>query len=101
METSKNKGYYPGFIYKVDRNGFPITKIHLENHKGGDPVPVYKVRMREGFSNAIQLKESENRYAIPRNNHHIMISVDGEEFLRRSSDFLGNNPTIPQKATYL
>ena len=78
-DIKKNKGVLPqGSFTKVDRNGFPITKIHLENHKGGDPVPVYKVRMREGFSNAIQLKENENRYAIPRNNHHIMISVDGE-----------------------
>ena len=67
-----------GLFTKEGRNGFPITKVHLENHKGGDPVPVYKVRMRESFSNPIQLKENENRYAIPRNNHHIMISVDGE-----------------------
>ena len=32
--------------------------------------------MRESFSNPIQLKEAQNRFAIPRNNHHIMIYVD-------------------------
>ena len=78
--NKKSKGMLPvGLFMGEGPDGYPIAKIHLDNHKGGDPVPVYKVRMREGFSNAIQLKDNENRYAIPRNNHHIMISVDGEE----------------------
>ena len=78
-KINNKKGVLPlGLFTKEGRNGFPITKVHLQNYKGGDPVPVYKVRMRESFSNPIQLKENENRYAIPRNNHHIMISVDGE-----------------------
>ena len=77
-EINNKKGMLPpGLFTKEGHDGFPMSKIHLENHKGGDPVPVYKVRMRESFSNAIQLKENESRYAIPRNNHHIMISVDG------------------------
>ena len=55
--------------------GYPRSKIKLPN-KNGDNVPVMRVRMRESFSNPIQLKEAQNRFAIPRNNHHIMIYVD-------------------------
>lgn len=77
-EVNNNKHLPAGLLIKEGPNGFPISTIHLKNDRGGDPVPVFKVRMREGFSNAIQLKANENRYAIPRNNHHIMISVDDE-----------------------
>ena len=77
-EVNNNKHLPAGLFIKEGSNGFPISTIHLKNDRGGDPVPVFKVRMREGFSNAIQLKANENRYAIPRNNHHIMISVDDE-----------------------
>ena len=55
--------------------GYLRSKIKLPN-KNGDNVPVMRVRMRESFSNPIQLKEAQNRFAIPRNNHHIMIYVD-------------------------
>ncbi len=78
-KTKLNKGVLPtGLFLEEKLHHFPLPKIHLPNYKGGDPVPVYKVRMRESFSNAIQLKEEENRFAIPRNNHHIMIAVDDE-----------------------
>lgn len=79
VNLKNKKGVLPtGLFVEEGPDGFPISKIHLDNHKGGDPVPIFKVRMREGFSNSIQLKENENRFAIPRNNHHIMILIDGE-----------------------
>jgi len=79
VNLKNNKGVLPvGLFVEEGPDGFPLSKIHLDNHKGGDPVPIFKVRMREGFSNSIQLKENENRFAIPRNNHHIMILIDGE-----------------------
>jgi len=40
-KINNKKGVLPlGLFTKEGRNGFPITKVHLENHKGGDPVPV-------------------------------------------------------------
>ncbi|MGB1449695.1 MAG: type II CRISPR RNA-guided endonuclease Cas9 [Flavobacteriaceae bacterium] len=78
-DVKRQKNVIPtGLFHEEGSDGFPISTIHLPNFKGGDNVPVVKVRMRESFSNSIQLKEKENRYAIPRNNHHIMISIDGE-----------------------
>ena len=78
-ELKNSKGVLPSGLFEEEgNNGFSKAKIFLPNHKGGDNVPVYKVRMREGFSNSIQLKKNQNRYAIPRNNHHIMIAIDEE-----------------------
>lgn len=50
--------------------------LFLPNHKGGEPVPVKKVRMRENISNAIQLKSNINQHVNPRNNHHVVIYED-------------------------
>ena len=58
-------------------DGTPIPQIFMPNRKG-DNVPVFKVRMRENFSSTIQLKTNQNRYVIPRNNHHIMIYSDAQ-----------------------
>lgn len=71
----KGKVFSNNALVIEDDQGFPKTKIKLPNKKG-DPVPVQHVRMRESFSNVIQLKEGINRYVVPRNNHHIMIYVD-------------------------
>jgi CRISPR-associated endonuclease Csn1 len=49
--------------------------IYLPNRRG-KPVPVYKVRLREEISNAVQLKEDINQHVNPRNNHHILIYED-------------------------
>jgi CRISPR-associated endonuclease Csn1 len=48
-------------------------RLFLPNRKGGEPVPVKKVRMREIVSNAELLKKDINQYVNPRNNHHIII----------------------------
>ena len=34
--------------------------------------------MRENFSSTIQLKTNQNRYVVPRNNHHITIYIDAQ-----------------------
>ena len=71
----KGKTFSNNALVIEDDHGFPTTKVKLPNKKG-DPVPVQRIRMRESFSNVIQLKTGKNRYAVPRNNHHIMIYVD-------------------------
>lgn len=74
--------------FKIDiRNpkGYSIPKdafykdgewqIFLPN-KTGDVVPIKKVRMKEAFGNALQLKTNLNQYVNPRNNHHVLIYED-------------------------
>ncbi|MBN1985559.1 MAG: hypothetical protein JW761_04610 [Prolixibacteraceae bacterium] len=51
-------------------------RLFLPNRKGGEPVPVKKVRMRENIGNAILLKENIKQYVNPRNNHHVLIYED-------------------------
>ena len=77
LKTKAGEGRFISSDLLVGENvhGFPKAKINLPNKKG-DTVPVFRVRMRESFSNPIQLKKEKNRYAVPRNNHHIMIYVD-------------------------
>ena len=65
----------PYALMGENAKGYPRSRVKLPN-KNGDNVPVMRLRMRESFSNPIQLKEAQNRFAIPRNNHHIMIYVD-------------------------
>lgn len=66
-----------GVLLDYNAENYPVPQIFLPNKKG-DEVPVYKVRMREKYSNAIQLKPKINGFAVPRNNHHITISMDNE-----------------------
>ena len=77
LKTKAGEGRFISSDFLVGENvhGFPKAKINLPNKKG-DTVPVFRVRMRESFSNLIQLKKEKNCYAVPRNNHHIMIYVD-------------------------
>lgn len=60
----------------VPRNAFiddqGNSKVYLPNRKGGAPVPVKKVRMRENLGNAVKLKR-DNQHVNPRNNHHAII----------------------------
>lgn len=51
-------------------------RLFLPNRKGGEPVPVKKVRMRENVGNAIKLKSDIKQYVNPRNNHHVVIYED-------------------------
>ena len=53
-------------------------RLFLPNRKGGDPVPVKKVRMRENIGNALQLKSNIKQFVNPRNNHHVLIFEDFE-----------------------
>ena len=64
----------------VDSCGFKTSKIFLPNTKGGDPVPVNSIRIKENFSGAVALKTNQNRYVNPRNNHHVMVyeNIEGE-----------------------
>ncbi|MGC6422636.1 MAG: type II CRISPR RNA-guided endonuclease Cas9 [Flavobacteriaceae bacterium] len=62
----------------TDTRGFKQTKIFLPNKKGGDPVPVRSIRIKENFSGAVQLKPNQNKYVNPRKNHHILIYQDCE-----------------------
>lgn len=51
-------------------------RLFLPNRKGGEPVPIKKVRMKENIGNAIQLKSNINQHVNPRNNHHVLIYED-------------------------
>lgn len=64
----------------IDSCGFKTSKIFLPNTKGGDPVPVNSIRIKENFSGAVALKTNQNRYVNPRNNHHVMVyeNIEGE-----------------------
>ncbi|MBN1926407.1 MAG: hypothetical protein JW798_11280 [Prolixibacteraceae bacterium] len=55
-----------------------VYRLFLPNHKGGDPVPIKKVRICENIGNAIQLKSNINQHVNPRNNHHVLIYEDFE-----------------------
>ena len=50
-------------------------KVFMPNHKGGDPVPIRKVRMRETMNNAAGMYE-EKQWVNPRNNHHAIVYED-------------------------
>jgi CRISPR-associated endonuclease Csn1 len=77
-------------------------RLFLPNRKGGEPVPVKKVRMREVVSNAEQLKIGINQFVNPRNNHHIvvferndkMLDKDVVSFLRVVERKLNNEPVV-------
>ena len=62
-------------FFIVDENGVKQPQIFLPN-KNGNPVPILKVRMKENFSGAENLKENVNQWVNPRNNHHVLIYKD-------------------------
>ena len=66
-EKDKKKKIVKGMFFKDNQ---PL--IYLPNSRGGDCVPVRKVRIAEHF-NLVSVNEKENRYVNPRNNHHIVI----------------------------
>ena len=65
----------PNTFFTIDENGNKQAQIFLPN-KNGEPVPIRKVRMKENFSGAEQLKGDINQYVNPRNNHHVLIYKD-------------------------
>ncbi len=62
-------------FFIVDENGVKQPQIFLPN-KNGNPVPILKVRMKENFSGAEQLKVNINQHVNPRKNHHVLIYKD-------------------------
>lgn len=76
------KGKIPvNTFFVVDENGVKQPQIFLPN-KNGNPVPVLKVRMKENFSGAEQLKDNTNQWVNPRNNHHVLIHKDDNDNLK-------------------
>ncbi len=76
------KGKIPAnTFFIVDEHGIKRPQIFLPN-KNGDPVPVLKVRMKENFSGAEQLKDHVNKWVNPRNNHHVLIYKDKQDELK-------------------
>tara|TARA_R110002012_G_scaffold206357_2_gene376180 strand:- start:42780 stop:46172 length:3393 start_codon:yes stop_codon:yes gene_type:complete len=76
------KGKIPAeTFFVVDDNGAKQAQIFLPN-KNGNPVPVLKVRMRENIGRAEQLKDEQNQWVNPRNNHHVLIYKDEKENLK-------------------
>jgi len=70
------KGNIPAnTFFVVDENGVKQPQIFLPN-KNGAPVPVLKVRMKENIGGAEKLKDKENQWVNPRNNHHVLIYKD-------------------------
>ncbi|MCW0481724.1 type II CRISPR RNA-guided endonuclease Cas9 [Gaoshiqia sediminis] len=78
IDTSKDNFTVPKDAFLKDGQ----HRLFLPNRKGGEPVPVKKVRMRENIGNAIQLKENIKQYVNPRNNHHVILYEDIEGNLK-------------------
>ncbi|MFW6275401.1 MAG: type II CRISPR RNA-guided endonuclease Cas9, partial [bacterium] len=75
VDISKSSFSVPKDAFFID--GEP--RVFLPNRKGGEPVPVKKVRLRENIGNAVNLKSERNQFVNPRNNHHVLIYKDEEE----------------------
>jgi len=68
------KGNIPAnTFFVVDENGIKKPQIFLPNLKGGDQVPILKVRVKENIGGAEKLKTDLNQWVNPRNNHHVLI----------------------------
>ena len=80
-EGDKKDKVPKGTFFSFSDSGNRIPMIHLPN-KQGNPVPVYKVRIRETIGNAEPLKENQNKYVNPRNNHHVLIFKDSNGNLK-------------------
>ena len=74
------------FEVKKDEEGNEahVPKVFLPNNKGGDPVPVRKVRMKAEMNNAAHLKEPLNQYVDPQNNHHAIVYKDAAGKLQQA-----------------
>ena len=66
-------------FFKTASDGSLIPKLHLPNTKGGDPVPIKKVRIREVYTTDVNIKKGLNQHVIPRNNHHVLIILAKEK----------------------
>ena len=76
------KGNLPAnTFFTINENGVKQPQLFLPN-KNGAPVPILKVRMKENFSGAEQLKKDINQFVNPRNNHHVLIYKDENDNLK-------------------
>ena len=62
-------------VYRDETTKALRTHIFLPNKKG-DPMPVFKVRLREVFNQALPLKPTINQHVNPSNNEHALVYVD-------------------------
>jgi len=77
----KNGKIPEGTFFITDDQGAKIPQILLPNKKG-NPVPVRKIRLKENIGGAEQLKDDQNNWVNPRNNHHVLIYKDYEGNLK-------------------
>lgn len=71
------KAEIPKGTFFKEESGVRAPKFFLPN-KNGNPVPVFKVRLRESSETAVPLKSNINQYVFPDNNHHILIYEDNK-----------------------
>lgn len=69
-------------FFHMDENGRQIPLLFLPNKKGGDPVPIRKVRIRESSTGAVKLKDEINQWVEPGNNYCVGLykSPEGKLF---------------------
>ncbi len=72
----KSAQNFSAIFFETASDGSLAPKLFLPNTKGGDPVPIKKVRIRESYNTGVNLKKGKNQYVIPRNNHHVLIYKD-------------------------
>ncbi|MBI1317278.1 hypothetical protein GC167_10570 [bacterium] len=72
----KNRKIPKGAFFSTNEHGERLPLVFLPNRKGGDPVPVLKVRMRRNLTNAVDLHADQSQFVNPNNNHHILIYED-------------------------
>ena len=65
-------------FFKTASDGSLIPKLYLPNTRGGDPVPIKKVRIREVYSTDVNIKKGLNQHVVPRNNHHVLVYKNKE-----------------------
>lgn len=85
LQTEMNINVNDPKGYKIPKEAFFKNgewQLFLPNRKGGDPVPIKKVRISENMGNVAQLKSGINQFVNPRNNHHVLIYKDKEGNLK-------------------
>lgn len=69
-------------FFRTNSNGSITPLLFLQNKKGGDPVPIKKVRIRELYTTNVNVKKGLNQHVLPRNNHHVLVYMDREGVYR-------------------
>ncbi|WP_430809929.1 MULTISPECIES: type II CRISPR RNA-guided endonuclease Cas9 [unclassified Carboxylicivirga] len=82
INTDNPKGY------SIPKDAFVSNgqwQLLLPNKKGGDNVPIKKVRIREILGNTNHLKGHLNQHVNPRNNHHVLLYKDTKGNLKEEA----------------